>query len=56
MILRLKAAFTAWLAKDHLMIEKNEMALAFVLLVCAGMLGDTLLRLSSLDPGLICTT
>jgi predicted permease len=30
----------------------SEIALAFVLLVCAGMLGRTLLRLSSLDPGL----
>jgi predicted permease len=29
-----------------------EIALAFVLLVSAGMLGDTVLRLSSLDPGL----
>jgi len=30
----------------------SEIALALVLLVCAGMLGRTLLRLSSLDPGL----
>jgi putative ABC transport system permease protein len=30
----------------------SEIATAFVLLVCAGMLGRTLLRLSSLDPGL----
>ena len=30
----------------------SEIALAFVLLVCAGMLGQALLRLSSLDPGL----
>ena len=30
----------------------SEIALAFVLLVSAGMLGSTLLRLSSLDPGL----
>jgi len=29
----------------------SEIALAFVLLVCAGMLGNTLLRLSSLAPG-----
>ena len=29
----------------------SEIALAFVLLVCAGMLGNTLLRLSSLNPG-----
>jgi predicted permease len=29
----------------------SEIALALVLLVCAGMLGRTLLRLSSLDPG-----
>jgi predicted permease len=29
----------------------SEIALAFVLLVCAGMLGNTLLTLSSLDPG-----
>ena len=30
----------------------SEITLAFVLLVCAGMLGSTLLTLSSLDPGL----
>ncbi len=30
----------------------SEIALAFVLLVSAGMLGNTLLKLSSLDPGL----
>jgi predicted permease len=30
----------------------SEIALALVLLVCAGMLGRTLLRLASLDPGL----
>src|SRR5262249_15323979 len=30
----------------------SEIALAFVLLVAAGMLGNTLLKLSSLDPGL----
>jgi putative ABC transport system permease protein len=30
----------------------SEIALALVLLVCAGMLGRTLLRLSTLDPGL----
>jgi predicted permease len=30
----------------------SEIALAVVLLVCAGMLGRTLLRLSSLDPGI----
>jgi len=29
----------------------SEIALAFVLLVCAGMLGNALLKLSSLDPG-----
>jgi putative ABC transport system permease protein len=36
----------------HSAFISSEIALAFVLLVCAGMLGKTLLRLSALDPGL----
>jgi predicted permease len=36
----------------HLAFVVSEIALAVVLLVAAGMLGHTLLRLSSLDPGL----
>ncbi len=36
----------------HSALVSSEIALAFVLLVCAGMLGSTLLTLSSLDPGL----
>jgi predicted permease len=36
----------------HSAFTVSEIALAFVLLVCAGMLGKTLLRISSLDPGL----
>ncbi len=36
----------------HGVFVMSEIALAVVLLVCAGMLGRTLLRLSSLDPGL----
>ena len=35
----------------HAAFVISEVALALVLLVCAGMLGRTLLRLSSLDPG-----
>jgi predicted permease len=36
----------------HGIFVTSEIALAVVLLICAGMLGRTLLRLSSLDPGL----
>jgi predicted permease len=36
----------------HGALVASEIALALVLLVCAGMLGRTLLRLSSLDPGI----
>lgn len=36
----------------HGVFVVSEIALAMVLLVCAGMLGRTMLRLSSLDPGL----
>lgn len=36
----------------HSAFVVSEIALACVLLVCAGMLGKTLLTLSSLDPGL----
>jgi predicted permease len=36
----------------HSALVSSEIALAFVLLVCAGMLGSTLLTLSALDPGL----
>jgi hypothetical protein len=35
----------------HAAFVVSEMALAIVLLVCAGVLGRTLLRLSSVDPG-----
>jgi putative ABC transport system permease protein len=35
----------------HAAFVVSELALAIVLLVCAGVLGRTLLRLSSLDPG-----
>jgi predicted permease len=36
----------------HKVFVASEITLALVLLVCAGMLGRTLLRVSSLDPGL----
>jgi predicted permease len=39
-------------ARLHGMFVAAEIAMAVVLLVCAGMLGRTLLKLSSLDPGI----
>ncbi len=51
-VLRAGGRTVAGSSRLHSVFVISEIALALVLLVCAGMLGNTLLTLSSLDPGL----